>query len=78
MDDQLRAGLDEVVAHFGGGNRSEFLRRAVRDYQSRLRLERMHELRSRGRDERGGRTFSADEVLALIEDDRGATGAHPS
>lgn len=65
--DELRPALDEVVEHFGGGNRSEFLRIAVRDYQARLRLERMHELRQRARADRGARTHSAEEVLALIK-----------
>ena len=64
--DDLRPALDEVVAYFGHGNRSEFLRLAVRDYQGRLRLERMHLLRDRARAERGGRRHSADEVLELI------------
>lgn len=64
--DDLRPALDEVVEHFGHGNRSEFLRLAVRDYQGRLRLERLHALRKQSRTERGGRRYSTDEVLALI------------
>lgn len=66
--DDLRPALDEVVDHFGHGNRSEFLRLAVRDYQGRLRLERMHALRDEARAERAGRRFSTDEVLALIRE----------
>lgn len=66
--DDLRPALDEVVEHFGHGNRSEFLRLAVRDYQGRLRLERMHALREQARAERGGRRYSTDEVLALIRE----------
>lgn len=66
--DELRPALDEVVAYFGHGNRSEFLRLAVRDYQGRLRLEQMHALRDQARDERGGRRYSSDEVLALIRE----------
>lgn len=64
--DDLRPALDEVVEHFGHGNRSEFLRLAVRDYQGRLRLERMNALRETARAERGGRRYSTEEVLALI------------
>lgn len=64
--DDLRPALDEVVEHFGHGNRSEFLRLAVRDYQGRLRLEQMHELRTRARAERGGRRYTTAEVLELI------------
>jgi Arc/MetJ-type ribon-helix-helix transcriptional regulator len=66
IDPELRPGLDEVVEYFGHGNRSEFLRIAVRDYQTRLRLERLHALREQARAERRGRILSADEVLALI------------
>lgn len=62
----LRPALDEVVEHFGHGNRSEFLRLAVRDYQARLRLERLHAIREQARSERGGRRYSSDEVLELV------------
>lgn len=64
--DDLRPALDEVVEHFGHGNRSEFLRLAVRDYQGRLRLERLHALREQARAERSGRRYTSDEVLELI------------
>jgi len=66
VPDEMRSALDEVVDHYGHGNRSEFLRIAVRDYQARLRLERLHAVRDRARAERGGRVYSADEVLQLI------------
>lgn len=69
--DDLRPALDEVVEHYGHGNRSEFLRLAVRDYQGRLRLERMHALRDEARVERGGRVYTSDEVLALIRETTG-------
>jgi metal-responsive CopG/Arc/MetJ family transcriptional regulator len=68
IPDELRPALDEVVAHYGHGNRSEFLRLAVRDYQGRLRLERLHALRKAARAERGGRRYTSDEVLELIRD----------
>lgn len=66
VSDELRPALDEVVEHFGGGNRSEFLRLAVRDYQARLRLERLHAIREDVRSDRGGRQLSLDEVMTLI------------
>jgi metal-responsive CopG/Arc/MetJ family transcriptional regulator len=66
VSDDLRPALDEVVEHFGGGNRSEFLRLAVRDYQARLRLERLHAIREDVRSDRGGRQLSLDEVMTLI------------
>lgn len=67
IDPGLRPGLNEVVDHYGHGNRSEFLRVAVREFQARLRLERLHALREAAREERGGRILSADEVLELIQ-----------
>jgi metal-responsive CopG/Arc/MetJ family transcriptional regulator len=68
VSDELRPALDEVVEHFGGGNRSEFLRLAVREYQARLRLERLHAIREQVRDELGGRRYTSDEVLELIRE----------
>lgn len=70
--DDLRPALDEVVAHYGHGNRSEFLRVVVRDYQGRLRLERMHALREQARAERAGRRYSSEEVLKLIREAAGS------
>lgn len=67
IDPALRPGLNEVVEHYGHGNRSEFLRVAVREFQSRMRVERLHALRDEARRERGGRVLSADEVMELIE-----------
>ncbi len=66
--DELRAALDEVVEHYGRGNRSEFLRLAVRDYQGRLRLERLQAIREQARAERGGRRYTSDEVRELIRE----------
>lgn len=71
ISDDLRPALDEVVEHFGHGNRSEFLRLAVREYQGRLRVERLNAIRERAREERGGRRYSAEEVLALIRETAG-------
>lgn len=68
VSSELREALDEVVEHYGHGNRSEFLRLAVREYQGRLRLERLHAIRQSARDERAGRRYSTEEVLALIRE----------
>jgi metal-responsive CopG/Arc/MetJ family transcriptional regulator len=72
VPDEMRAALDEVVEHYGNGNRSEFLRLAVRDFQARLRIERLHAVRERARAERGGRVYTTHEVLELIRTE--ATG----
>ena len=66
IDPELRPGLDEVVDHYAHGNRSEFLRVAVREFQARMRLERLHALRDEARRERGGRVLSEAEVMELI------------
>lgn len=68
VSDDLRPALDEVVEHFGRGNRSEFLRLAVHEFQARLHIERMHQLREEARAERGGRHYTSDEVLALLRE----------
>ena len=68
VSDELRPALDEVVEHFGHGNRSEFLRLAVREYQTRMRVERLHAIREDARRERGGRRYTSDEVLEMIRD----------
>lgn len=78
IDDELRPALDEVVEHFAGGNRSEFLRLAVREYQARLRLERMHALRDRARAEAGGRIMTSEEIMALVRSETGGAGVDPS
>ena len=67
IDPELRPALDEVVKRYGGGNRSAFLRLAVRDYQARLRLEGLHALRETARQERGGRLLTPDEVMQLVK-----------
>lgn len=68
IDPAFRPKLDEVVEHYAHGNRSEFLRIAVRDYQARLRLEKMHAIRSDVREQIGGRRLSPDEVMTLIKE----------
>ena len=68
IDDELRPDLDAVVQRFAGGNRSEFLRVAVRRYTADMLRERLIDTREEARAERGGRIYSQDEVLALIAD----------
>lgn len=73
--DDDRERLEELVAHFGGGNRSEFLRVAMRRMQRDLFAERMRAVQERARDDLGGRTLSADDVSDLIRDIREEIGA---
>lgn len=67
--------LEELVTEFGCGNRSEFLRVAMADYEERLRkrhLEErrkgMEELHAEMLKERGGRFYTTEETLKLIDD----------
>lgn len=60
-----RPALDLVVEHFGGGNRSEFLRVAVKRMARDLRAERMQAIQA-GMRETVGRVVSREEVTALV------------
>lgn len=67
--------LDELSAEFGDGNRSEFLRVAMTEFKERLRLKRLQELRQgmealhgEALAERGGKVYTTQETLALIEE----------
>ena len=57
--------IQEVSDYFAQGNRSAFLRMAVRDYRSRMRHEQMQSFRDEAR-RQIGRTLSEDEVRTLI------------
>ncbi|GAA4381069.1 hypothetical protein [Agromyces bauzanensis] len=65
--DEDRARLDALVERFGHGNRSEFLRVAMRRMQHDLFAERVQLIQQRGRRDMGGRVLSPDEVRELVE-----------
>lgn len=60
-----RPELDRLVNHFGGGNRSKFLREALRVMAIQERAERLRTLQAQAH-EQTGRVWSSDEVTALI------------
>lgn len=60
--------IQAVSDYFADGNRSAFLRLAVRDYRSRMRHEQMQSFRAEARRQTGGRVLSEDEVRALVAD----------
>lgn len=62
-----RAQLDRLVERFGHGNRSEFLRAAMRVMAVEDRAQRLRSLQSRAA-ETLGRTVSPDEVNSLVRD----------
>ncbi len=65
--DEDRERLDALVEHFGKGNRSEFLRVAIRRLHRDMMSERMQQLQSRAREELAGRVVSREEVTALVK-----------
>ena len=65
--DEDREQLDALVEHFGKGNRSEFLRVAIRRLHRDMMSERMQQLQSRAREELAGRQVSREEVTALVK-----------
>lgn len=67
ISDEDRPKLDELVMRFGGGNRSEFLRVAMRRLQRDLLAERLQEIQAKGREELEGRVLTSDEVRVLVK-----------
>lgn len=65
IGDDERALLDELVDHYGGGNRSEFLRVAIRRLARDRRAERLQALQQEAR-EQLGRVVTPDEVRAAV------------
>lgn len=65
IGDDERALLDELVDHYGGGNRSEFLRVAIRRLARDRRGERLQALQQEAR-EQLGRVVTPDEVRAAV------------
>jgi Arc/MetJ-type ribon-helix-helix transcriptional regulator len=66
ISDEDRPELEKLVEHFGGGNRSEFLRVAMRRLSRDLRAETLQELQRQAHSELG-RVVSADEVNELVK-----------
>ena len=65
--DEDREQLDALVNYYGKGNRSEFLRVAMRRLHRDMIAEQLQQLQSRVRDELGGRTVSREEVTRLVK-----------
>lgn len=65
--DEDRELLEELVTEYGGGNRSEFLRFAIRKVARDRLAERMAKLQSDARQEMGGKVYTTKETQALIK-----------
>ena len=59
--------LDELVEEFGGGNRSEFLREAMRVMRHEMRAKRLRALQAETKAALGGRLLTRTEVDDLIK-----------
>lgn len=70
ISESERALLDELVEHYGGGNRSEFLRVAIRRLARDRRAERLSAVQQEARKDLG-RVVTADEVRAAIASEVG-------
>ncbi|MDX2025141.1 ribbon-helix-helix domain-containing protein [Microcella sp.] len=70
IGDDERALLDELVEHYGGGNRSEFLRVAIRRLARDRRAERLQALQQEAH-EQLGRVVTPDEVRAAVAEQVG-------
>lgn len=66
ISDSDRSRLEALVDHYGQGNRSEFLRVAMKRLEHDMLANRLIELQKSVRAELGGRVFSEDEVLELV------------
>jgi Arc/MetJ-type ribon-helix-helix transcriptional regulator len=58
--------LQQLVAHFGQGNRSEFLRAAMRRMRHEMFAERLRVLQAGVREDLGGRVVPAEEVVEQV------------
>ena len=67
ISEKDRELLDKLANHYSNGNRSEFLRLAMRRMERERIAQRFIETRAQIIEELGGKALSSDEVLAAIE-----------
>lgn len=65
--DEDRELLDKLVEIYGGGNRSEFLRVAMKKMEHDRIAQRFIETRRLAHEDLGGKIFSREEIDALIK-----------
>lgn len=58
--------LEQLVAHFGHGNRSEFLRAAMKRMRHEMFAERMRTLQADVRADLGGRVVPVEEIVEQV------------
>lgn len=64
--DEDRELLNRLVEHYGGGNRSEFLRLAMKRMEHERLAERLVQTREQVSKELQGRLYSEQEILDLV------------
>lgn len=69
--DEDRELLDKMVAKYGAGNRSEFLRQALKMMAKREMAERINAIRAELAEERGGVYLTRDEVEKVVREVKG-------
>ena len=65
--DEDRERLERLVQHFGGGNRSAFLRAALPVMESLARAERLRELQARNAERTAAAGQDYDTLLAAAQ-----------
>jgi Arc/MetJ-type ribon-helix-helix transcriptional regulator len=76
LPEDMQADLEAVVQEFAGGNRSEFLRIAVREYKGRMLATRLSTIRAEARAEMGGATYTPEQVRSIVVE--ALAGKHPA
>ncbi len=66
ISDEDRALLDQLVEYYGGGNRSEFLRVALRRLAADRHASRLQEIQAQVHGDLG-RVVSPEEVNAMVK-----------
>jgi Arc/MetJ-type ribon-helix-helix transcriptional regulator len=63
-----RALLDELVDFYAQGNRSEFLRLAIKRMERDRFAQRMQDLQAEVREQLGGKVLSQQEIANLVRE----------
>lgn len=65
--DEDRVELDELVEYFGRGNRSEFLRIAIKRLRRDKMADTLQRIQAQMREDMGGRIVSPEEVTEMVK-----------
>lgn len=65
--DEDREELNELVDYFGHGNRSEFLRVAMKRLRREKMAQNLQRIQAQMRQDMGGRVVSPEEVTEMVK-----------